>query len=502
MIFNSIDFLIFFPIVVCIYFVIPKKLRYLWLLAASYYFYMCWNPAYIVLIVISTLITYVCGLLVGKIRDGGDVTERKRLRLMRVVLAVSLIMNLGILIYFKYTNFLIGALNPILEKMHIRAVSTLDILLPVGISFYTFQAIGYTIDVYRGDTKAEKNIVRYALFISFFPQLVAGPIERSKNLLQQMKDIPRYQLWDYQRVTSGLMTMVWGFFQKVVIADRIAVLVNHVFANYEQYQMTALWAGAIAFAIQIYCDFSGYSTIAIGAAKVLGFNLIENFDTPYFAQSVSDFWRRWHISLSRWFRDYVYIPLGGNRCGKLKKYRNLMITFGVSGLWHGANWTYLVWGLLHGAYQIIEKELEPVMGVIHKKCHTRTTTFGYRLFKSLVTFIMVDIAWIFFRASSLKQAVHYIRRMFLYRDWWSLFDQSIYKLGLDIREMHILYIALLVLLAVEILKYKNRENLTEILSRQWIGFRWGVLLFLIYMCVVFGYYGPGFQSSQFIYFQF
>ena len=179
-----------------------------------------------------------------------------------------------------------------------------------------------------------------------------------------------------------------------------------------------------------------------------------------------------------------------------------MITFGVSGLWHGANWTYLVWGLLHGAYQIIEKELEPVMGVIHKKCHTRTTTFGYRLFKSLVTFIMVDIAWIFFRANSLKQAVHYIQRMFLYRDWWSLFDQSIYKLGLDIREMHILYIALLVLLAVEILKYKNRENLTEILSRQWIGFRWGVLLFLIYMCVMFGYYGPGFQSSQFIYFQF
>ena len=274
MVFNSIDFLIFFPIVVCIYFIIPKKLRYLWLLAASYYFYMCWNPAYIVLIVISTLITYVCGLLVGKIRDSRDITERKRLRLMRLILAVSLIMNLGILIYFKYTNFLIGALNPILEKMHIRAVSTLDILLPVGISFYTFQAIGYTIDVYRGDIKAEKNIVRYALFISFFPQLVAGPIERSKNLLQQMKDIPRYQLWDYQRVTSGLMTMVWGFFQKVVIADRIAVLVNHVFANYEQYQMTALWAGAIAFAIQIYCDFSGYSTIAIGAAKVLGFTLI------------------------------------------------------------------------------------------------------------------------------------------------------------------------------------------------------------------------------------
>lgn len=502
MLFNSIDFLIFFPIVLLVYFVIPKKIRYIWLLVASYYFYMCWNPVYIVLILVSTVLTYLCGVLVGRIREIANISRKKQTGFMRLVLALSLLLNIGILIYFKYTNFLLEAINPLLECLHIGAVSAFDIILPVGISFYTFQAIGYTIDVYRGKIEAEKNILKYALFISFFPQLVAGPIERSENLLKQIREIPRRKLWDYQRVTSGFMTMVWGFFLKIVIADRIAVLVNTVFGNYEQYQMTALWTAAIAFAIQIYCDFAGYSTIAIGAAKVLGFELIENFNTPYFARSVVDFWRRWHISLSGWFRDYVYIPLGGSHCGKLKRYRNILITFGVSGLWHGANWTYLVWGLLHGIYQIVEKELEPLMAVVHKKCHTKTESFGYKFMQGVITFVLVDLAWVFFRAESLQQAVHYIQRMFCYRDWWSLFDQSIYSLGLGIQEMHILSMAILALMVVEILKYRQKLTLTAFLEKQWIVFRWGVLLLLIYMCVVFGYYGPGFQSSQFIYFQF
>ena len=502
MLFNSIDFLIFFPIVLLVYFVFPRRVRYIWLLAASYFFYMCWNPLYIVLILLSTVITYICARAVGKLKNTAGMEEHKQKKLMKLVIAVGFLSNIGMLVYFKYTNFLIGILNSVLAGFHIGPVNEFDVLLPVGISFYIFQALGYIVDVYRGSIKSEKNFLKYALFVSFFPQLVAGPIERSGNLLNQIKEESSHKLWDYQRVTSGLILMLWGYFLKVVIADRTAVLVNTIFAGYEGYQMTALATGAISFAIQIYCDFSGYSMIAIGAARVLGFHLMENFDTPYFAVSIVDFWRRWHISLSTWFRDYLYIPLGGSRCSKLKKYRNILITFGVSGLWHGANWTYVAWGLLHGIYQIAEKELAPLVSKINDKCRTKTDSFGYRFFRGLVTFVLVDIAWIFFRADSLHQAVHYIKRMVLYRDWWSLFDQQIYTLGLDIREMHILGFALLALLLVELIKYKKGELIDAILKRQWIVFRWCVLFMLLFVCIVFGYYGPGFDSSQFIYFQF
>lgn len=502
MLFNSIDFLIFFPIVLFVYFVFPCRIRYIWLLAASYFFYMCWNPFYIVLILLTTVITYICGRSVGKLKNTAGMEEHRQNKLMKLIITAGFLSNIGMLVYFKYTNFLIETLNSVLVRFHIEIVNKFDILLPVGISFYIFQALGYIVDVYRGTVKAEKNFLRYALYVSFFPQLVAGPIERSGNLLSQIKEEPFRKLWNYQRVTSGLILMLWGYFLKVVIADRVAVLVNTVFAGYEGYQMTALWTGAAAFAIQIYCDFAGYSMIAIGAAKVLGFQLMENFDTPYFAVSVVDFWKRWHISLSTWFRDYLYIPLGGSRCSKMKKYRNILITFGVSGLWHGADWTYAAWGGLHGIYQIAEKELAPLVRKINDRCHTKTDSFGYRFFRRLVTFVLVDIAWIFFRADSIHQAVHYIKRMILYRDWWSLFDQQIYTLGLDIREMHILGFALLVMFAVEAIKYKKGELLDAFLQRQWIVFRWSILFMLLFVCIVFGYYGPGFDSSQFIYFQF
>ncbi|MDO4333617.1 MAG: MBOAT family O-acyltransferase [Eubacteriales bacterium] len=502
MLFNSIDFLVFFPIVLLIYFILPKKVRYIWLLIASYYFYMCWNPAYIVLLVISTAITYCCGLVTEKLKGNAQISPSKRRLGMKLSIAVCFLSNIGILIYFKYTNFLIDTVNVLFDAAHIRAVPAVDILLPVGISFYTFQALGYTIDVYRGDIEAERNPLKYALFVSFFPQLVAGPIERSSNLLNQIHEEADHKLWDYKRVTSGLIMMLWGFFIKVVIADRAAVVADTIFDAYEQYQMVGLMVGAFAFAIQIYCDFQGYSTIAIGAARVLGFDLMENFNTPYFASSVTDFWRRWHVSLSTWFRDYLYIPLGGNRCSTWKHYRNILITFGVSGLWHGADWTYVIWGILHGFYQIAEKMLAPLMKKIHARCHTRTASFGYRFFKVVVTFVFVDIAWIFFRADSLYQAFHYIRRMVTCRDWWSLFDQSIYKMGLDVREWNVLWIALLLLLAVDLLRYIKAESLCEFLSRQWIVFRWGILVLLLFFVVVFGYYGPGFASAQFIYFQF
>ncbi|MBS7339882.1 MAG: MBOAT family protein [Lachnospiraceae bacterium] len=502
MLFNSIDFLIFFPIVLFIYFILPAKIRYLWLLVASYYFYMCWNPMYLILIVLSTVITYLCGIVVGRLREKENAIEDNVKKQMKVVIAISFMVNIGLLIYFKYTNFLMDSVNAGLAYLNMEELPRFDILLPVGISFYTFQALGYTVDVYRGDVKAEKNLFQYALFVSFFPQLVAGPIERSQNLLGQIREEASHKLWDYQKITSGLITMLWGFFMKTVIADRAAILVDTVFSGYESYQMVGLAMGAVTFAIQIYCDFAGYSAIAIGAAKVLGFELMENFNAPYFADSIVDFWRRWHISLSTWFRDYLYIPLGGNRCSKVKKYRNILITFGISGLWHGAGWNYIVWGLLHGIYQILEKEFAPLVQKINRILHTRTESFGYRFCKALFTFALVDFAWIFFRADSMHQAVHYIQRLFSYHDWWSLFNQSIYQLGLDVMEMHILLFGILLLLAVDLIQYVKGEGIADFLEKQWIVFRWGVLLVLLFTCVVFGCYGPGFNSAQFIYFQF
>lgn len=493
MLFNTLDFLAFFPIVLLVYFILPARIRYIWLLVASYYFYMCWNPVYIVLIALSTVITYACGRIIGALRAN---------KLKKIVIAVSFISNLGILVYFKYTGFFIDTMNSLLTAVHMQRIPKFDILLPVGISFYTFQALGYTVDVYRGEVKAERNPLKYALFVSFFPQLVAGPIERSRNLLNQINEEAGHKLWDYERVTSGFITMLWGYFLKVVIADRIAVLVDTVFTGYEQYGIVTLTAGAVAFGIQIYCDFAGYSTIAIGAARALGFDLMENFDTPYLARGIVDFWHRWHISLSTWFRDYLYIPLGGSRCSKGRKYVNTLITFGVSGLWHGAGWNYVVWGLLHGIYQIAEKELRPLIDRINKRFRTRTDSFGYKFFQATVTFILVDFAWIFFRSDSVHQAVHYIQRMFTYRDWWSLFDQSLYTLGLNVQEIHILGFGVVLLLLADILQYTKRKSIAEFLSEQWIVFRWSVLLVLLFTCIIFGYYGPGFDSTQFIYFQF
>lgn len=337
MVFNSYQFLVFFPIVVLVYFGIPKRMRCIWLLTASYYFYMCWNPRYALLMAVSTVVTYLSGLLIERF----DWKPRWK----KCVVAGSFTLNLSILIFFKYFDFLLENVNVLLGVFHVEQIDKfLDVLLPVGISFYTFQALSYTVDVYRKDIKAEHNFLKYALFVSFFPQLVAGPIERSGNLLRQVHEVPSKRLWNYERIANGLIIMAWGMFQKMVIADRVAILVNTVFDSWYMYGSTILCLGAIGFAIQIYCDFSGYSAVAIGAAQVMGFTLMSNFEEPYLSRSIKEFWRRWHISLSTWFRDYLYIPLGGNRCTKLRRSFNLMFTFLVSGLWHGAGWGYITWG--------------------------------------------------------------------------------------------------------------------------------------------------------------
>lgn len=335
MLFNSYTFMLFFPVVLLVYFIIPKKTRYIWLLISSYFFYMCWSVKYILLIFVSTAITWVSGLLM----------QGRTTKIKRRVLFFSLLSNLGILAFFKYFDFMIENLNSIVQRIGIGTLSNpFNLILPVGISFYTFQALSYTIDIYRNEIEPEKNFFRYALFVSFFPQLVAGPIERSKKLLKQIDNLENLKLWDYSRITHGAGTMLWGYFLKMVVADRLAILVDTVWDSYWQYGSCELILAMVFFSIQIYCDFNSYSTIAVGAAEIMGVDLMENFDTPYLSRSIKEFWRKWHISLSTWFRDYVYIPLGGNRCSALRKSFNLMVTFLISGLWHGADWTYILWG--------------------------------------------------------------------------------------------------------------------------------------------------------------
>lgn len=494
MLFNSFHFLLFFPIVVLIYFVIPKKTRYIWLLFASYYFYMSWNAKYALLIALSTGITWVSGLLLEKASS---------IRQKKWTVALSFLSNLGILFFFKYFDFAINNLNRILSHMGLELINNpFDIVLPVGISFYTFQALSYTMDVYRGEIAAEKNPLRYALFVSFFPQLVAGPIERSENLLSQLKEIDHKKVFHYESIVSGLYMMIWGLFQKMVIADRISIMVDHVFENAYAYGTFELFLAALGFAIQIYCDFNGYSTIAIGAARVMGFSLMDNFNTPYFATSISDFWHRWHISLSTWFRDYLYIPLGGNRCSKFKKYRNIMITFLTSGLWHGASWSFVVWGGLHGLYQIIGDILKPVKQKLIRFGKVNTDNFSYRFGQIVVTFFLTTITWIFFRAGSLAEALYFIRRLFTKWNPWVLFDESLYTLGLDRVEANILIVSVVVLLLVDLLKYCRNMEFSAFLMKQNLWFRWLAALALIVAVLVYGEYGVNFDSAQFIYFNF
>ena len=494
MLFNSADFMIFFPIVVLIYFVVPKKTRYIWLLIASYYFYMSWNVKYAVLMIASTGITWLGALLVER---------QKRAGVRRVLLASTLLGNLSILFLFKYFGFFWTNLARVFGLFHIQlAENPFSFLLPVGISFYTFQTLGYVIDVYRGKITTEKNILRYALFVSFFPQLVAGPIERSGRLLGQIRELHHIALWNYDRVVSGLIQMLWGLFMKMVIADRLAIFVDTVFADAGMMGTVETVLAAAGFSIQIYCDFAGYSCIAIGAARVMGVELMQNFNTPYFACSIADFWRRWHISLSTWLKDYLYIPMGGNRCSRIKKYRNLLITFLVSGLWHGASWTYVIWGGLHGLYQIVGDLTRPLRQWITEKCQIKTQVASYRLGQTLTVFGLTGFAWIFFRAESMRQAGQYLRQMFTHWNPWVLFDGTIYSCGLNQVEAHILLVALLTLLLVDLLQYLKKMELGQFLLGQNLWFRWGILIMLVIGVLVYGEYGIRFSSGQFIYFAF
>lgn len=396
MLFNSLHFIAFLPIVVIVYFCLSHKWRTFFLLIASYYFYMCWKPEYALLILGSTLIDYYAAI---RIYNATAQNNRK------LWLLISLSSNLGILFLFKYFNFFSSSVHSIFQSFNIfYDKPVFELLLPVGISFYTFQTLSYTIDVYRKKLEPDSNFLRFALYVSFFPQLVAGPIERATNLLPQLK---QHFAFDYDRVLSGIRLIAWGFFKKIVIADRLAVYVNAVYDNADAYQGFPLIWATLFFGTQIYCDFSGYSDIAIGSARIMGFELTRNFNIPYLSKSIREFWTRWHISLSTWFRDYLYIPIGGNRVVKWRWYYNLLITFVISGLWHGANWTFVTWGAAHGIFLILEH--------IAGKYIAGNSVFkriAVPVVRILFTYILVHITWIIFRAGTISEVIYIFGNMF------------------------------------------------------------------------------------------
>ena len=376
MLFNSIYFIFFFVFVSIVHFALPHKYRWLGLLMASCYFYMAFIPVYILILFLTIIIDYVAGIAIDK-----SMGVRRR-----NILIISIISNLGVLFIFKYYNFFIDNIN----YTGNYNLPFLKIILPIGLSFHTFQAMSYTIEVYRGNQTAEKHFGIYALYVMFYPQLVAGPIERPQNILHQFKEKKEF---DYANFVDGLKLMGWGMFKKVVVADKIAIYVNSVFNHHTEYEGVTVIIACLLFSFQIYLDFSGYSDIAIGAAKTMGFHLMTNFNRPYQAKSIVEFWSKWHISLSTWFRDYLYIPLGGNRKSKARTILNQFIVFTISGFWHGANWTFMIWGFIHGFFVSVNNTVKGLFKI----------KYVPKIFKQLFVFILASLAWIFFRAESLDR---------------------------------------------------------------------------------------------------
>ena len=480
MLFNSFEFLVFLPIVFLLYwFVFRKQLwQNLFVVVASYVFYGLWDWRFLVLIAITSLSSFASGLLIEHYEG--------RRPMQRLVSAANIVLNLGILGAFKYFNFFVENLELLLGALgwHLDGV-TRQIILPVGISFYTFQALSYSIDVYQKKLPATRNIVDFFAYISFFPQLVAGPIERATNLLPQFQ---RRRHFDYAQAVDGCRQMLWGFFKKLVIADNCAAVVNEHWANYAHLPGLTLILLAVLFTIQIYCDFSGYSDIAIGCARLFGFNLMRNFNNPYFSRSIPEFWRRWHISLISWFRDYIYIPLGGNRCSKWKNIRNVYVVWLISGLWHGANWTFICWGLYHGTLLVLHK----LLGINTKD---KNSLASLRVFPGLktmgqmmLTFTLAAIGWIIFRAESMAQAVDYFTSIFTNR----FYDPSMTR-GLTMAGFGFL------LLLIEWFQ-RDKQHGLQFPGRKPFNFtaiRWGIYYLIILLIDKFSG-----ESQSFIYFQF
>lgn len=503
MLFNSIEFLLFFPAVAILYFLLPKKIRYVWLLLASYYFYVSLGKKQVFLLLGVTILTYLSGRLLGRLSAEEERLIESR-KLKQVCLWITIALNLLLLGYFKYLNYVVTITNRLLNALQTgKHISIAEIMLPVGISFYIFQALGYVIDVYRREIYAEKNLLKYALFISFFPQLVAGPIERSKNLLVQ---IGKPEGFSFENLQKGLVLMLWGYFMKMVIADRAAIIVDTVYRNGETYYGMYIVIATFFFAIQIYCDFAGYSTIARGAALILGFYLTDNFNAPYFSKSVKEFWRRWHISLTGWFRDYLYIPLGGNRKGRIRAKCNLMIVFAVSGLWHGSAVAYMVWGLLNGGYQVMSDVFSEILSrpkvsaLKERIMREGKGEFGKNLLRRTGTFLLISFSWLFFRAGYIQNSLILIKNM-MHFNWTVLFDHSVYSLGVTEEYFRILCYAIMMLFFVDHKKYMGVNVLGKFMELDW-WIRLPAEMFLLFIILLYGCYGELYDTTQFIYFQF
>lgn len=484
MIFNSLQYALFLPIVVILYFILPQKFRWLFLLAVSYYFYMCWNAKYAILLMLSTAVTFYASQLLHKAGD-------KKLKVFYLV--SGLIINLGILFIFKYFNFFNDTIADVAHMLGFQyQPSKLSLLLPIGISFYTFQVLGYMIDVFNGKAEPMQHLGKYALFVSFFPQLAAGPIGRIESLRPQF-DIHRKL--DFDRVRSGLLQIGQGLFKKLVIADRLAVLVNTVYDSPGNHNGMHFAVATVFFSFQIYCDFSGYTDIAIGSAKLLGIDLMQNFKRPYLATTVAGFWKRWHISLTSWFKDYVYIPLGGNRKRHLT---NILIVFLVSGIWHGASLTFVIWGLLNGLYQVAGIITKPFTDKVKVVLKITGNSLTYGFFKRLINFALISFAWIFFRANSVGDLKLILTKLFTWNmSFFSNFNTA--SLGMDRFDLIVSAMFIALLMIYELLQEKM--NIGTFLRKEPLVFRWAVYLAVITIIIVFGVYGDA-NSTQFIYFKF
>ena len=486
MTFNSWEFLLFYPIVALLYFILPKKLKWPMLLVASYYFYMCYQYELVFLIFGTTLVSWIASNIISR-------TEKRIVK--KLWLTVTLVVCFGVLFFYKYFNFLSGSVTGLIELFGgTPSPLELKLILPVGISFYTFQTLSYVIDVYRGDVKPERNFFFYALFVSFFPQLVAGPIERPGNLMPQLKE---FHPWSDENAIKGAKHMLVGFFKKICVADLISVYVNSVYNNPDDATALGVIIATALFAVQIYCDFSGYTDIAIGCSRIMGIRLMQNFDHPYMATTVKEFWSRWHISLSTWFKDYLYIPLGGNRCSRPRYFLNVMIVFLVSGLWHGANWTFVIWGALHGVYQIIGTLTLPLRNKLLENLKISPKSAPVLWLRRIVTFVLVGFAWIFFRANTVTDAFHLIDTLFV-SGWESSVSDTLTQMGLSATAIITTALSILSLIMTDnLLTYSDSPDSSHHLVKNgafiyfiWIVmFAWGLLL-------------SKDMSSTFIYFQF
>ena len=479
----SAEFFVFLPIVVAINFIVPRKFKYIWLLITSLFFYASIDVKSTVVLVISITMAYGFGLLLEKNKQN------------KAILSVAIAIHIAVLIACKYLNFIEKTFLSLTGRTE-EAVN-LNLLATLGISFYILKIIGYLIDVYRGDLVAERNPLKVGLYVSFFPQITQGPIERAKNMLPQF-NFPLTV--DYDMLRDGLLEIIWGYFLKLVVADRLAIYVNNVYADpMEAVGFTTLVA-TVFYTFEIYTDFAGYTHIAIGISRLLGIDVMENFKCPYLASSIAGFWRRWHISLSTWLRDYLYIPLGGNRKGTARKYLNIMIVFLVSGLWHGAGWTFVVWGLLHGLFQVIGYILKPVRDWCVNAFKVERNAFSHRVLKVLVTFLLVNFAWVFFRASSLGEAFLIIKNSLVFTPWM-LADGSLYKHGLDSADFFVAIVGLIIVVVTDLVNY-NGFVIRERILKQGIWIRYIIVIAAIISILVFGIWGPGYDSAAFIYQQF